>query len=286
MNPRQGRTLPLSPPRRVVNDLMYFCRGVPSIPMARRMNLTSVVRARRAVLPRPGWCAIFLKAFALVANRHPEFRRAYLTFPWPHLYEHPGNVATVTIERRLGDEEGVFFAYLRDPEQWKLTDIDNCLRFCKEEPLERIASFRRSLRVGRLPRPLRRLLMWVGLNVSGRQRARCFGTFGVTVTAGLGAGPLFIPSPLAATLSYGLFQPDGSLDVLLAFDHRVTDGGAAARALRELEEVLQHDLLTELRSLQVWRKPDAPLPFFPPVGQLPLGEEESPGLQGVDHGAQ
>jgi hypothetical protein len=239
--------LPLPPHRRLVNDLMHFCRQVPNVPMARRMNLAALVMARRIAEPAPGWCALFIKGFALVAARHPELRRAYLSFPRPHLYEHTGNIASVTIERRVGDEDGVFFAHLRDPEIWKLSDIEAYLRFCKEQPLERIGSFRRNLAVSRLPRPVRRLAMWYGLNVSGPQRARCFGTFGVTATAGLGAGPLFIPSPLAATLSYGLLQRDGSLDVLLAFDHRVLDGGTASRVLKELEEVLMSDILDEVR---------------------------------------
>ena len=39
-------------------------------------------------MPRPSWCAIFTKAYAVVAARYPELRRAYLKFPFPRLYEH------------------------------------------------------------------------------------------------------------------------------------------------------------------------------------------------------
>ena len=56
---------------------------------------------------------------------------------------------------------------------------DHCRsRKCKD--------FRRSLAISGLPRPLRRFLWWVGLNV-GRQRANYFGTFGVSVYSALGA---------------------------------------------------------------------------------------------------
>ncbi len=47
-----------------------------------------------------------------------------------------------------------------------------------------------------------------------------------------------------------MFAADGSLPVRLSYDHRVLDGGAAARALTELEEVLKEILLPELRDMQ------------------------------------
>ena len=89
-----GRNLALPPHRRLVNDLLHFCRQVPNVPMERRMNLAALVMARRIAEPAPGWCALFIKGMALVAARHPELRRAYLSFPRPHLYEHTGNIAS------------------------------------------------------------------------------------------------------------------------------------------------------------------------------------------------
>src|SRR5262245_6362147 len=137
-----GRNLPLSLPRRFICDLVHFARKVPTVPVQRRMNLTTVQEARRLAQPRPSWSAIFTKAYGFVASSWPDLRRAYLSFPRPHLYEHPINVASIAFERRFGDEEGVFFASVRSPEKLGLAELDSQLRRFKEQPLEKIGSFR------------------------------------------------------------------------------------------------------------------------------------------------
>lgn len=47
-----------------------------------------------------------------------------------------------------------------------------------------------------------------------------------------------------------MFEPDGSIDVRLIYDHRVIDGAPIARALTELEEVLHKRIRAELLELQ------------------------------------
>ena len=244
--PRAGRTLPLSLPRRLIIDLLHASRHVPLVPIERRMHLARLCAARQACHPRPGWCSIFAKAWAMVAARQPLFRQAYLPFPWPHLYEHAESIASIAVECRWRDEDAVFFTQVRKPESRPLVELDGALRRCKQCPFESSGSVRRALRVGRLPLPVRRLLWWAGLNVSGSQRARYFGTFGVSVTAGAGAAVLAIRSPLTTTLYYGVFDPGGAVDVRLAFDHRVVDGATVARALEELERVLLTEMVAEL----------------------------------------
>ncbi len=213
------------------------------------MRLGAVVAARAATGLRPSWCALFTKAYGLVAATTPELRRSYLSFPRPHLYEHPVNVASIAVERKFGDENAVFFAHLRRPEALGLAEIDARLRRFKEQPIESIGDYRRILLLNRFPRPLRRLLWWIGLNVWGRKRAAFMGTYGVTVYAGLGAASLHPLSLLTTTLNYGIIEEDGSVDVRLTYDHRVMDGATIARALAELERVLTHEILAELRYL-------------------------------------
>jgi hypothetical protein len=245
-----GRKLPLSPPRRFMSDLVHFAQRTPLTSMQRRMNLAAVVAARRAAAAPPGWCAIFTKAYALTAIRRPELRRAYIPFPWPHLYEHPANVAAVAVERFFGEEAAVFFAHVRGPENHSLNEIERHLRRCKEGPIEQIGIFRRILTVSRLPRPLRRLMGWLYLYTSGHRRARRLGTFGISVVSGFGALSVNLLSPLTTALNYGVVGADGAVDVNLTYDHRVLDGGTAARALEELERVLKSEIVTELRYLQ------------------------------------
>jgi hypothetical protein len=242
-----GRTLPLSLPRRLICDMMHFARQVPSIPVQRRMNVAAVAAAREASPARPSWCALFTKAFATIAARQPEFRRAYISWPWPYFYEHPNNIASIAVSRRYGDEDAVFFAHMRNPEKQRLTQIDSFLKYCKEEPVESIALFRWGIRMTRWPLPIRRMLWWYGLNTSGHRRALRLGTFGVSVYSGLGAESLHPLSPLTSTLNYGVIAADGSVDVRIIYDHRVLDGGTVARALGQMEEVLHGDILAELQ---------------------------------------
>src|SRR5438270_330307 len=115
-----GRRVPLSLSRRLVADLLHFSREVPLVTADRRMSLAPLVAARQGLTARPGWCAIFTKAFAVVAARRPELRRAYLPFPWPHLYEHGTNVAAVTVERLFENEEVPFVAHVHGPERYGL----------------------------------------------------------------------------------------------------------------------------------------------------------------------
>jgi hypothetical protein len=228
--------------------MLYFARNVPSVPVQRRMQLGRVATARLAAQPRPSWCAIFTKAFALLATERPELRRSYIPFPWPHLYENTESVATVSVERLYGNEEAVFFVPIQKPHAFSLSQIDIRLRHCKNDPIRSVGAFRRTLLIGRLPMPLRRLLWWIGLYCMPRKRANIFGTFGVTVYAGLGAASLHPLSVLTTTLNYGVMDPDGSVDVRLIYDHRVLDGAAVARALADLESVLNNQIIEELMS--------------------------------------
>lgn len=250
MSQPAGRNLALSPPRRFICDLVHFARKVPTVPVQRRMNVAAVVAARLAASPRPSWCALFTKAYARVAAATPELRRAYLGFPRPHLYEHPINIASVALERHYEGEEAVFFAPVRSPDTRPLHELDEQLRHYKEAPVESLASFRRVLLLGRLPRPVRRFVWWLGLNAWGRKRAAYMGTFGVSVYAGLGAASLHPLSPLTTALNYGVIDADGQVDVRVIYDHRVMDGATVARALGRVEHVLQTDIVAELHDLR------------------------------------
>ena len=242
-----GRKLPLSLSRRFVGDLVHCAGAVPLLTIQRRMRLAEVAAARRATVGRPGWCALFTKAFAAVAARRPELRRAYVPYPRPHLYEHPVNIAAVAVTRPVGDEEGLFFYHLHAPERQPLRDLDRQLRQARERPLEELPRFRRILKLSRLPQPLRRLAWWWGTQLSGPRRARHLGTFGVSSVSGFGAVSPHLLTPLTSALNYGLAD-DSVVEVYLTFDQRVLDASTAARALEETEQELHGGILAELRS--------------------------------------
>ena len=242
----RGRAIPLSRPRRLIADLMHFASSVPTVPVQRRMKLAPVVAARNASADRPSWTAIFVKAFALVAADVPDLRRAYVKFPWPQLYEYPASVASVAIEREYQGEQAVLGLRLKDPAAMSIAQISQHLRHATTAPVEEIKPFQRALKVAGYPRPLRRLLWWLGLNI-GRQRANYFGTFAVSVYSALGAESLHPLWPCTALLNYGVIAPDGTCDVRIVYDHRVMDGANVARALAKLEEVLCGVIVEELR---------------------------------------
>ena len=246
MGEKVGRSLPLSLPRRFIGDLLHFAQKVPTVPVQRRMNIARLMAAREQVFPRPSWCALFTKAYGMVAAARPELRRAYLTLPRPRLYEHPSSIASIAIERDWQGEDAVFFVQIRGPENHSAVQIDDYVQECRVDPVQSIGTFRRTLRVARFPRVLRRLLWWLGLNLSGYRRARNWGTFAVSVYSGLGAESLHPLSPLTTTLNFGVIAADGTVDVRIIYDHRVMDGSTVARALADLEQTLNGSLADSL----------------------------------------
>lgn len=242
----RGRTLELSLPRRFVCDLMHFSKQVPGVPMERTMRLGDVMKARAAWPEHVSWCAIFMKAYAIVAANWPELRRSYLPFPWPRLYEHPENVASFSVERLYRGENGVFCGRISRPESLPLTTLDKVVRAYKTEEIDKVDSFQQALSLSRLPRPLRRAVWWAGLYLDGMYRSHFFGTFGISVVASLGAAGLHLLSPLTTVLNYGTFGAGGQIDVRVTYDHRVLDGATLARAMVTLEDVLHNDILDEL----------------------------------------
>jgi hypothetical protein len=245
MSRATGRYIPVSYFRRLVTDLMHFSAKVPSVTIERRMDLAGLVAARQACTPPPTWSAIFTKAYALVAARTPVLRTSYLTSPWPRFYEHSTNIATLNIDRQLADERVVLYAHITSPENRTLRELDAIIHDHQQKPPENIPSYRRAVRLSRVPWPFRRLVWWAGINVLGPVRCRYFGTFGITSVGSQGAGITHLMPLLTSQLHYGMFDPAGELEMRLSFDHRVLDGVTAARGLADLEGALLGELLRE-----------------------------------------
>jgi hypothetical protein len=252
-----GQRMPLPLPRRWIADLLHASRRIPTVTVERTVRVAAVAAARRRLAHPPAWVLLFTKAYAIVAARRPELRRAYLPFPWPHLFQADESVASVAVEREYHGEPAVFFGHIRHPDRQPLRQLMAHLHRWRTHPVEHIRSFHRLIKYGRYPRPIRRLMCWYAANVCKKWRMRVFGTFGVSVTAGDGATALNLISPLSTALNYGVFGPDHSLPVRVHFDHRVMDGAPVARALVELEEVMNGPIVSELRELA-----DAPGPVL------------------------
>ena len=244
----RGRLIRLSVQRRAVIDLLYFARKVPTVPVQKRMSLAPLIAARAACRDRPRWTVLFTKAYALLSEEVPYLRRAYVKIPWPHLYEFHTSKASIVIERDYQGEPVLFPILIKDPARETLQDIGRHLQHATTAPVDEVKEFRQLMRISRLPRPLRRTLWWIALNI-GRQRGNFFGTFGISVYSALKAESLHPLSPLTTLINYGVMTGDGALDVRVIYDHRVMDGATVARALVRLEEILNSVILEEVRSL-------------------------------------
>ncbi|HJZ93099.1 MAG TPA: hypothetical protein VKE40_19640 [Gemmataceae bacterium] len=245
----RGRPIPLSRPRRLVGDLLYFAAGVPTAPVQRRMNLQPLIDSLAFHPERPSWTAIFTKAYAIVANEFPDVRRAYLKLPWPQLYEYPASIASVAFDRDFDGEKAVLIGRVKDPATTALSDLDQKFKVFLEAPLAEMKDFRRALRMCRLPRLVRRWVWWLLLNY-GRRRGSYFGTF--AVRPAVGAESLHPSSPLTTLLTYGPVDPDGVVDVRIVYDQRVLDEATIARVLGRLEEVLNSRIADEIRTYGVF----------------------------------
>ena len=244
----RGRSRKFSLPRRLVADLMHVSARVPFVSLIRPLNVRAVIEARALAARPPGWAAIFVKAFALVARDEPVLRTLHVKWPWPGLYELPRNIGMVAIARVVDGEDCVLFERVCAPDEMTLADIDATIRHAKSAPLQEIPSFRKTLCVAGLPLPLRRLAWAIGMNF-GRQRANFCGSFGVTSVAAYGPGELHALSPGPFLLSYGVIKPDQTVDVVLRWDHLVCDAALIAKALTRLEQVLNNEISAELRAI-------------------------------------
>lgn len=232
----------------MVIEFLHFARALPTVPVQRRMNLATVVAARAACRERPRWTAIFVKALALVSDEFAVLRRAYVKFPWPQFYEYPLASATVVFERKYEGEPALFSHLIKNVAGLSLHELDREIRHVSAAPVEEVKKFRRGLLLAGLPLPLRRLTMWLTLNI-GRLRGNYFGTFGLSVYSALNAESLHPLAPLTSLWNYGVIAADGDLHVRVVYDHRVMDGATVARVLARLEDILNGAIVDELRAL-------------------------------------
>jgi len=233
----------------MVGDLLALSQRIPLANGERRIDVSPLRAAVAAARPRPTWLPLVLKAYSIVAAARPALRRLYVRRPWPHLYEHLENVGAVAISRKLNGEDALFGLPIVTPEKRSIREIEKMIAEARERPLAEIPAFRRQLRLARFPGPLRRLIYEWGMNWTGRLRVRLLGTFGMSVLASMGAATISTWVPQTTMIHYTPFADDGSMFLRIVLDHRVFDGLEGAFALRETEEVLNTQILEEVKTM-------------------------------------
>ncbi len=250
----RGTVRKISLPRRLVADLMHASIRIPFVSLSRPLNVRQLLEARALAAQPTGWAAIFVKAFSLVARDEAVLRTLYVNWPSPGFYELPRSVAMVAIARVEHGQDCVLPQKVPAADTLPLSEIDAQIRHAKDAPIAEVPAFRKIMRVTRLPLPLRRLMWLVGLNL-GRQRANWFGSFGVTSVAAYGAGELHALSPGPFILSYGVVAADQTINVVIRWDHRITDAALIAKALTRLEQVLNTEIAAEMRGQRQQAEP-------------------------------
>jgi len=250
----RGTARKISIPRRLVADLMQASIRIPFVSLQRPLNVRQLLEARALAAQPPGWAAIFVKAFSLVAREEPVLRTLYAKWPRPSLYELPRSIAMIAIARIEDGEDCVLPQKITAADALPLAEVDARIRHAKDAPIADVPAFKKVLRVTRLPLPLRRFAWLIGLNF-GRQRANFFGSFVVTSVAAYGAGELHALSPGPFILSYGIVKQDQTVDVVIRWDHRISDAALIARTLNRLEQVLNAEIAAELRGARQQAEP-------------------------------
>jgi hypothetical protein len=243
----RGTVRKISTPRRVVIDLMRASADVPFVAVRRALNVERLATARRALETRPAWAVIFAKGFAVLAGEQPLLRTAFLKWPWSRFFEYPQTTAMIVVVPDAAPD-GVLLFPIRAPDLVALGEADGWLRKAKSAPIDATPFFRRTHIIARLPLPLRRLAWAIGLN-TGRHRAKHFGTLLITSVAAFGGGEVEALAPGPFILSYDKVAADGSIDVMVRWDHRITDAAVIGTALSRLEQILNGQIADELRAL-------------------------------------
>src|SRR5579864_4147798 len=139
----RGTKRKISLPRRFIVDLMHASVRVPAISFSRPLDIGPFMAARAKAKSPPGWAAVFVKAFAIVAQDEPVLRTLYVKLPWPHFFELPRSVAMVAVARVEDGEECILPEKIPAPEQRPLIEIDAQIHRAKDAPLADIPAFRK-----------------------------------------------------------------------------------------------------------------------------------------------
>jgi len=261
----RGTVRKISLPRRVIVDLMRASADVPFVAVRRTLSIERLAAARKVLGTRPAWAVIFAKAFAILASEQSILRRVYLKWPWPHFYEFPQTVAMIVVAPDA-TPDGVLLFPVKAPDRTSLAEADAWIRNAKAQPIEATPFFRKTMMVTRLPQPLRWLAWAIGLNF-GRQRGNYLGTLLVTSVAAFGGGEVEALGPQPFILSYDKLSDDGAIDVMIRWDHRITDAAFIALELLRLEQILNNQMADEMLALAATER-DAAAPL---VDRIELG---------------
>lgn len=196
--------------------------------------------------------ALLLKAIAIAQRAHPDTRTALLPFGQTVVFNKI--VAGFTVERFIGNQPCLFFGAIEQPDTKSITQISEELRAHAEADVNNVFHLKLQDKFTWMPWLLRRIILWVGLNMSPALRIKVLGaTFGLSSLGKLGIKAMIPPCVSTSTFGIGSIEKrpvvrDGQIEIrkmmtlTLNFDHRIIDGAPAARFLNDVQKLLEGGL--------------------------------------------
>jgi pyruvate/2-oxoglutarate dehydrogenase complex dihydrolipoamide acyltransferase (E2) component len=200
--------------------------------------------------------AILLKCIAIAQRAHPITRTALL--PTGKLVTLNKICAGFTVERFVKGQPAVFFGSINEPDVKPITEIADELSSYATDQLDVHDQLVRQDWFNQVPWLVRQIILWLGLRLPSL-RVHCLGaTFGMSSLGKFGCKALIPPCVSTSTFGIGEVEErpvavDGRVEVrpvlslVLNFDHRVLDGGPAARFMQDVIHLLQGGLEEHVR---------------------------------------
>jgi pyruvate/2-oxoglutarate dehydrogenase complex dihydrolipoamide acyltransferase (E2) component len=195
--------------------------------------------------------AILLKAIGIAQRSHPDSRTAALPFGKRAILH--DIVAGFTVERFVGSQPAVFFGAIKAPDTKPLEQISAELKSYGEQDMNDVPQLSTQHWFNYMPWIFRQIVLWFGQSFPSFRLRHMGATFGFSSLGKFGMKAI-VP-PCASTSTFGVgeveFRPvvrDGKvvirpmLTITLNFDHRIIDGGPAARFLQEVRHLMEGGL--------------------------------------------
>lgn len=230
--------------------------GADSVPTYFFLDIDMTwVEELRATLAKNGIrvtaTAFLLKAIAIAQRAHPDTRTALLPFGRTVVFN--DIVAGFTVERFIGSQPTLFFGAIKEPDTKSISEISEELRVHAEQDVDSVAGLDLQSKFTWMPWWMRRMILWVGLQIPSI-RLQCLGaTFGLSSLGKFGIKAMIPPCVSTSTFGVGAIEKrpvvlNGQIEIrkmmtlTLNFDHRIIDGAPAARFLNDVQKLLEGGL--------------------------------------------
>jgi hypothetical protein len=200
--------------------------------------------------------AILLKSIAIAQRAHPITRTALL--PTGKLVLLNRIAAGFTVERLVKGEPAVFFGLIKEADSKPISQIARELQSYTSCEISENPELSIQDRFNNMPWLFRRIFLWFGLRFLGIRLKYMGATFGLSSLGKFGMKTGCAPSVSTSVFGVGQVEErpvavDGKVEVrpilslVLSFDHRVIDGGPAARFMQDVVQLLQGGLEAYVR---------------------------------------